>query len=709
MGRSDSEEEDWGPRVRWYSHLKGKTWAFLIAAVFFLTVFLHFREAKMEILELGTVAPRYVIAQVDFYFPDEEATQILRQESVRDIGTIYRIEDRQVHLYRHELENALIAHQDWRKELPQCTFEQLHEALSYVEEAMIRVRFTDERTLHRMRILGIPEEDFYITPMEETQLPPMALPKEFWGHLETRGFSETTVYVLHRFMQQLWNIEVDYVLERDIRGVVQASIPQKYTYVEAGDQIVRKGELVTSRHLCMLQGMKKASDQQKNLWTPLTLMGSFLMALALMGGFLLYFSIFQREFLGSVKKITLWMVIFFLTLGLSKGVEHFLLYAGNNLIEVARFPLLVPFASLMITILMGAEVALFTSFLLVVILRVSLAVDYESFILVNFLAALVTIFFARLLHRRKEVFAVCGKVWCALVPVFCAVNLIENAFWNFNLLGDLVSSFVFMTATAILAAGLLPILESLFHIMTDMMLMEYMDPNHPLLRRLSVEAPGTYQHCLVVGNLAEEAARAVGANGLFCRVATLYHDIGKLFNPHYFTENQLGGFNIHQLLTPLESTHVIIAHVVEGETLARKHRLPETFIDVIREHHGTTMVYCFYCKQVEQMGGDTTKVDEKLFRYPGPKPKSKESAIIMLADTFEAASRSMEEVSEGAIAEMIDRLVAEKTEDGQLNECRLTFEELGAVKRAMVRALVVARHYRIKYPEPRGAMPSIIS
>jgi cyclic-di-AMP phosphodiesterase PgpH len=153
------------------------------------------------------------------------------------------------------------------------------------------------------------------------------------------------------------------------------------------------------------------------------------------------------------------------------------------------------------------------------------------------------------------------------------------------------------------------------------------------------------------------------------------------------------------LLTPAESTHVIIAHVPEGEALARKYHLPQSFIDIIREHHGTTMVYYFYCKQVEQMGGDATKVNEKTFRYSGPKPRSKESAIIMIADIVEAASRSMDEVTEETVADMVDKLVAEKAEDGQFDECQLTFEELGRVKRSIVKALMVTRHLRIKYPE----------
>jgi membrane-associated HD superfamily phosphohydrolase len=171
-----------------------------------------------------------------------------------------------------------------------------------------------------------------------------------------------------------------------------------------------------------------------------------------------------------------------------------------------------------------------------------------------------------------------------------------------------------------------------------------------------------------------------------------------LFNPHYFTENQFGGFNIHQLLTPMESTQVIIAHVPEGEALARKYHLPQGFIDIIREHHGTTMVYYFYCKQVEQMSGDASKVNEKLFRYPGPKPRTKESAIIMIADTIEAASRSMEELTEESITDMIDKLIDEKAEDGQFNESQLTFEQLGKVKKAIIKSLIITRHLRIKYP-----------
>ncbi|MGE0669425.1 MAG: HD family phosphohydrolase [Parachlamydiales bacterium] len=707
--RQLEEEAEASQQVKWYRLLgkdqSGKRWALLLTFIISLTIFLHFREVQMEFLELGAQSPRYVIAQVDFNFPDEEATHILRQESVRDIGTIYKVEEKQVHQFRQDLEVSLIEHQEWRKELPTCTFEELYQTMGKIEEEMLQSRFSDERTLRKLEGLNIPGEQFYLLQVPSSELSPYSLPPSFWTSLEKRiaedkKFHANTVsYLIHSFSVQLWNMQEDFGLEREVRGRVQENVPQKYTHVEAGSQLVQKGESVTPRHISMVQAMKKAATRLRNLWTPQTLLGSALMAVILTVVSLYYLRMFQRDLLLSLRKITLLVTIILIAFLLAKGAEHLLLYHGYNLIEVARFPLLVPFAALMVCVLVGAEIALFTSFFLIIVFGSSLSIEHDFSLAINFFAALATILFAKRLHRRKEVFAVCGKVWLSLIPLLCAVNLIENTFWNISIIVDLMSSFLYMTVTAVIVVGLLPILESLFHVMTDMTLMEYMDPNNELLRRLSLEAPGTYQHCLVVGNLAEEAARAIGANGLFCRVSTLYHDIGKLFNPHYFTENQLGGFNIHQLLTPLESTHVIIAHVPEGEALARKYHLPQSFIDVIREHHGTTMVYYFYCKQVEQMGGDATKVNEKLFRYPGPKPRSKESAIIMLADTLEAASRSMEEVNEETISDMIDKLVAEKAQDGQLDECQLTFEELGSVKKAMAKALLVTRHLRIKYPE----------
>lgn len=696
-------------KKRWRELLGGNQIAkrLILALSFFiiLTCFLHFREVRLEVLEIGTRAPRYVISQADFMFLDEEATQTLRQEAVRDIGTIYKLEESPVHAFRRDLENSLIEHQKWRQDLPRSTFEEVYSVLDKIEEEIIAARFSDDRTLSKMKSLNLPVEGIFPLQLSSTQPEPVLLPKSLWKEMkrnltEDKQFhSETVDYLVSAFAKHPWQLQQDFSLERSVKEEVQSQIPPRYTHVDAGTQIIKKGEKVAPRHIAMLRAMKNALGEARNLWTPLTLLGSAVVALSLMIASLLYLHHFHRDLLKSVQKMFLLVIIIVMSMILAKCAEFLLLVEDKNFIEVVRFPLILPFAALLICVLIGSEIAVVTSLFLLVVFGVTLAVDFAPFLLINFFAIIFTILFAKKLHKRKEVFAVCGKVWLSVIPLILAFSWVENSFWNYGIITDLTSSLAFLALTAILAVGLLPILESLFHVMTDMTLMEYMDPDHELLRRLSLEAPGTYQHCLVVGNIADAAARSIGANGLFCRVSTLYHDIGKLFNPHYFTENQLGGFNIHQLLTPSESTNVIIAHVAEGESLARKYHLPQSFIDIIREHHGTTMVYYFYCKQVEQMGGDATKVNEKSFRYPGPKPRSKESAIIMIADTVEAASRSVEEATEESVADMVDKLVAEKAEDGQFDECQLTFEELGQVKRSIVKALMVTRHLRIKYPD----------
>lgn len=704
-----SEEQFPTHKKVWHQWLKGnqayRRLLLLISFLAVLTYFLHFREVRLEVLETGTSAPRYVISQADFDFLDEEASQLLKQEAIRDIGAIFKIEESQLQAYRSDLETALIRSQTWRQELPLTTFEELYNLLDLIEEDLGTLRFTNERTLYYMKRVQLPTSEVFPLDPPSTASQIVEIPTSFWEFLyrqlerQRGGQKEAIRLVIDAFSKDQWDLQQDFSLERTLRQRVQEQVSGRYTHIEAGAQIIKKGEKVTPRHIAMVLAMKKALSRIHHSWSPLTLLGSGMISICVVFVSLLYLYTFHRDLTKSLQKMTLLVTVITIGLVLAKGAESLLLYEGKNLSEVARFPLLLPFISFMTCVLIGSEISLIISLFFLILTSITLAIDPVPFLLLNFFSAIATILFAKKVHRRKEVFSVMGKVWISAIPLLIAFNLLDNRLWHMNLVTDLMTTLVFLVASSLIIIGLLPILEGLFHVMTDMTLMEYMDPDHELLRRLSLEAPGTYQHCLVVGNLAEAGARAIGANGLFCRVSTLYHDIGKLFNPHYFTENQLGGFNIHQLLTPLESTQVITAHVAEGEALARKYRLPQSFIEIIREHHGTTMVYYFYCKQIEQMGGDVAKVQEKMFRYPGPKPRSKESAIIMIADTVEAASRSMDEVGEEAVTETVNKLVAEKAEDGQFDDCRLTFEELGRVKQAIVKALMVTRHLRVKYPD----------
>ena len=413
---------------------------------------------------------------------------------------------------------------------------------------------------------------------------------------------------------------------------------------------------------------------------------------------IIYLRVNHLDVFSSNKKLALLATILSLGFLIAKVVELFLLKNTSNLIESVRFPLFVPIAAILIASLMNMRIAAFGAIFLALIYAMALGVDTVPFLIINVITAMVAIMTGQTLRRRKDVFIVCGKAWLSAILVILAFDLYGNIAFSFSFLGELTSTFIFMILTAVLVVGLLPMLESTFQIMTDITLMEFMDPSNELLRRLTIEAPGTYQHSMVVGHLAESAASAISANGLFCRVATQYHDIGKLINPQYFTENQLGGVDMHQLLTPLESAQVIIAHVSEGVALARKVGLPEQFIDIIKEHHGTTLVYYFYHKQIELSGGQKSKVDARDFRYSGPKPRAKESTIIMIADTLEAASRCLDLFNEETITDLVDKLIAHKMEDGQFDESLLTFEELGIVKQTLIKTLLAASHPRVKYP-----------
>ncbi|NDD58977.1 MAG: HDIG domain-containing protein [Chlamydiae bacterium] len=673
-----------------------------ILFAFVLAIFIHFREVKIDVLELGSASKQYIIAQVDFEYPNEEATLVLKQQAIQDIGVIYRFDPKQLRAVLSEFEDQLIKDKSWRVSFPEATFEMMYEGTESLEEYLLEVRFTDPRTIEKIRNLKSSTDHFFEVPFSERKL--SLLPVNFWSEVQESVFppkqtnAQVASYIMSFFMLQNWNLSSDSFLEKKLKIQVQDAIAEQYTRVAAGSHIIDPGEKVNQRHIYMLQSMKKALGESRNLWNPFSIIGSFLLAAMITLLMVIYLKIYHKDIAGSTRKCLLLVTILITSLILSKATEYLLLNKGFNLVELARYPLIVPFAAVLLCVLLGTRVALFCSIFLTILEGVTLALDHDHFIILNLIASLCTIMFARSLHKRKDIFEVFAKTWLCCIPVLLAFNLADGTLLDINLLSDLICTFAFLAISALLALGILPLLESVFKMLTDMTLMEYMDPNNELLRRLSLEAPGTYQHCLVVGNVAEAGARAIGANDLFCRAATLYHDIGKLFNPHYFTENQLGGFNIHQLLTPLESTHVIMAHVSEGEALAKKYRLPQSFIDVIREHHGTTLVYYFYCKQIEQMEGDTLRVNEKLFRYPGPKPHTKESAIIMIADTLEAASRSLDDISEETLNGMVNKLVSEKAEDGQLDECQLTFEELGIVKKAMVKALLVTRHMRVKYP-----------
>lgn len=672
---------------------------FLIGFIAFLMVFflLHFREVRVDVLDQGTIAEKYVVAQVDFEFFDEEATILSRQEAVRDIGKIYRISEVKLQDVIEEFENYLISNKTWRNKAANSTYKEVNEVKKSLEELLILCRFSDPRTLNHLQNLSLSKPEYFVMH-SQGDLEEVELPEDLWEFFSSEGndFQEDAVSLVAQFFQnKTWELLEDHQTREFFVKYVQKQVPDQFTKVLAGRRIIDQGDKVTTRHLAMINAMKKAISDRQNLWHIKTISGSAILAFLLTFFTYIFMRGFYPALVKSNKMIFLVVSLIFLTMFFAKFTEFALLSSTSAWMDKVRYPIIVPFASILMSILISGRLALFLSFYLVTFLGFSLAFEHEGFMLINLTTSLVAIVFSRTIKRRKEILQVCMYVFACALMVLFALQLYDNMLSSFRFLTDAAITLFFVACTAVFVIGLLPILETTFGILTDSALMELMDPQIPVLKRLAIEAPGTYQHSIVVGNLSEAASVAIGANGVFCRAATLYHDIGKLVNPQYFTENQVGDVNMHQLLTPLESAKVIIDHVREGVVMAREIGLPEKIIDIIKEHHGTTLVYFFYHKAKEL--DETVKEDD--FRYMGPKPHSKESAIIMIADTLEAAARSLDKVSKEIFEELVNRLVEDKSRDGQFDECQLTFEELNKVKDAIVKALVAAHHSRVKYPK----------
>jgi len=288
-----------------------------------------------------------------------------------------------------------------------------------------------------------------------------------------------------------------------------------------------------------------------------------------------------------------------------------------------------------------------------------------------------------------------------LTQQLASMNIFQNAGYHAGI----------TLVVGVLIQGLLPLIEKTFRIATSMTLLDYSDANQPLLKRLAMEAPGTFSHSLLIGSIAEAAAEAIGRNGLLCRVGAYYHDIGKINKPGYFVENEMGATSRHKELSPAMSQLIIVGHVKDGIEMAKEYSLPSVLRQFIETHHGTTLVEPFYNEAIKQQAAPISDVpggkkkkqappSESEFRYPGPKPKTKEAAIVMLADTVEGAVRSLPEVTPTKIEVVVHNMAMKRLQDGQFDECDLSLRELSQIEAGMSKALAAHYHGRIAYPKP---------
>lgn len=391
----------------------------------------------------------------------------------------------------------------------------------------------------------------------------------------------------------------------------------------------------------------------------------------------------------------------FRTLLLVAGLLAIYFLAGRVLqgqgIPPAALP--VVFVAISLAILWDGRLALLTTFVLasVTVLQDPFA-SIDVFILVLIGGAAAS-FSVRAFRRLAQTWLFIAITVGAYALAIFGLQLRNVDFPLLSSLGAAVASTVI---GAILAIGFLPVFEWFTGITSDQTLLGWTDTNRPLLRRLAMEAPGTYSHTMQVANLAETAAEAIGANSLLCRVGMYYHDIGKMLKPQYFIENQHGGTNPHDRLDPVTSAAVVREHVVEGIRLARKEKVPPSVVDFIAEHHGDQTISFFYRKAKEAAEErDAEPPDVKKFRYPGPKPRTRETAIAMLADSTESATRALQDPTEDRIRELVKNLFASRVQGGQLDDSPLTLKDLSTLERHFSRTLSSIHHQRIDYPETK--------
>ncbi len=425
---------------------------------------------------------------------------------------------------------------------------------------------------------------------------------------------------------------------------------------------------------------------KKGTWTEL--MGTVLVVSSCYLMLYLFLSHFRAEILEVMRK-TLFIILIILAFVV---LTRIVTTAGSP-----ELLFLIPFGIIPVVIctFYDARLALFILLITIMLAGFMVRESFE-FIFMSFISGVAAIFSLTNIYRRGKIIFASMAVVLSYAVVHSGISVMNGAVIN-GLNPDDYKMFLGNGILVLLSYPLIFLFERNFYFLSDATLLELSNINNPLLRRFAEEAPGSFQHSLQVANLAEEAARVVGANSLLVRAGSLYHDIGKVVNSEYFIENQGFALNPHQGLDPVDSSRIIINHVHEGILLARKYKLPVQIIDFIRTHHGTSKTYFFYSRYLETSGWSERA--EKLFEYPGPKPFSRETAVVMMADAVEASSRTLDRYNENNVGELVENIISMQEQNDQFSEAPLTFRDLSEIKNIFRKRLLNIHHLRTAYPQ----------
>ncbi|MBL6611662.1 MAG: HDIG domain-containing protein [Flavobacteriaceae bacterium] len=513
--------------------------------------------------------------------------------------------------------------------------------------------------------------------------------KERVNRLELKGVESSVIEPLKTILIQ--SIRPNLFLEEALtENAFQAQLSQLSLtrgIVFEGKLIIAKGEVIDDATFQIIESLR--TQYQSEQWQESNtyyLLGAYGILIALL---LLLLLLYLKRYRLDIYQNTNQLTFIFINILLMVSLVLLLTKIDERFVYLAPLSIL----PLVLKNFFDARLALFVHLMTLLILGMVLPNAYE-FLFLQISAGIVVMLGSDELHKRTNLFAAAFFVTLVYIISYVAFHGLRGGVILAIDLWVLIL-FVLNGMLTLFSQPLIYLYEKLFSLVSDVSLLELSDTNSKLLKELSEKAPGTFNHSLQVANLCEAAANAVGANSLLLRVGALYHDIGKLSAPEFFTENQIQGANPHEDLTPTESAQIIRRHVIQGIEIARKNNLPDRVIDFIRTHHGNSLVYYFYKKQLEEEG----EANEKDFRYPGPIPFSKETAILMMCDAVEAASKSLKQPDYPTLDQFVERIISGQLEGGQYSAATITLKEIEIIKAVLKKKLTNIYHVRVEYPE----------
>lgn len=483
------------------------------------------------------------------------------------------------------------------------------------------------------------------------------------------------------------NLRLDTALTNSMLEKQLTTLSPTQGIVQKGERIIDNGEIVNDRTYQVLQSLARAyeDDTRGNRQRTLSVIGESLLVALFLCLFVIYLYVFRRQYLHNTATLLFFSLLILIVVGL-----------GSLALRFGLSIYLVPFAwvPILTRVFFDSRTALFMHFTTILIMSI-VATAPVTFFFVQIVTGMVAVSSLNDMTRRAQLVQTSAWIFLTQVLAYTSIMFAQEGLWSS--LNPWIYLYFFICALMTVGCyGLIYAFERMFHFISSITLVELTDINSELLHNLAERAPGTFQHSMQVSNLATEAAKTIGANALLVRTGALYHDIGKMTDPYYYTENQQGVENPLLSMDPRDAAQVVISHVQEGEKIARKNHLPEIIINFITTHHGTSLVRYFYNTYCNAHPDE--QVDKTLFQYPGPKPTTKEAAILMMADAIEACSRSLDDMSEEKISNIVDQMINSQIADGQFSETPLSFKDVEDIRRVFKARIISMNHHRITYP-----------